>query len=138
MHRDPSRDKCQALPFGSHKENEDWPAWVTVKSAIKVIGALFSNCESIDKWNSNLVPQCFYTTLNKSYCIKGTIMQKVCFVNTYLFSKPFVQSNVFIDICLCRNPIAEAVCISEQQLCFGGTWVGYTCNGTRTLQVWRG
>ena len=31
MHRDPARDKCQALPFGSHRENNLWPAWVSVK-----------------------------------------------------------------------------------------------------------
>ena len=25
MHRDPSRGKCQALPFGSHRGFRDWP-----------------------------------------------------------------------------------------------------------------
>ena len=38
MHRDPLREKCQALPFGSHREYKDWPEWVTVKNKIKIVG----------------------------------------------------------------------------------------------------
>ena len=39
MHRDPRREKCQALPFGEHREVDSWPDWVTVKNSIKIVGA---------------------------------------------------------------------------------------------------
>ena len=87
MHRDPKREKCNALPFGSHREYQGWPNWVTVKNRIKVVGAIFSNDESLDKLNSDLVAKCFYNALQKSYGIMGTIFQKVYYVNTYLFYK---------------------------------------------------
>ena len=28
MHRDSSRNKCQALPFGDHRNYQDWPDWL--------------------------------------------------------------------------------------------------------------
>ena len=43
MHRDPGREKCQALPFGKHKEEEEWPFWITVKTSIKVVGIYYTN-----------------------------------------------------------------------------------------------
>ena len=89
MHRDPSRDKCQALPFGRHREYNEWPGWVSVKNKIKVVGAFFSNNECIDKLNTENVSKAFYYALQKSFGVKGTIFQKVYFVNTYLFSKHF-------------------------------------------------
>ena len=95
MHRDPRRDKCQALPFGSHKANKDWPEWVSVKSKMKVVGAIFSNNECIDKLNSGLVSKSFYNCLQKSYGIKGTIFQKAYFVNTFLFSKLWYTAQCF-------------------------------------------
>merc|ERR1719184_230616 len=48
MHRDPTREKCQALPFGSHREYDGWPSWVTVK----ILGVYYSNDESLEKCNS--------------------------------------------------------------------------------------
>ena len=51
MHRDPRREKCQALPFGEHREVDSWPDWVTVKNSIKIVGAWFSNIESREKLN---------------------------------------------------------------------------------------
>ena len=42
MHRDPERRKCQALPFGRHVEYVNWPEWVTVQEAIKVVGIYFT------------------------------------------------------------------------------------------------
>ena len=52
MHRDPKRGKCQALPFGKHRENLVWPEWISVKSSMKVVGAIFSNNEDFEKLNS--------------------------------------------------------------------------------------
>ena len=55
MHRDPARNKCQALPFGQHREHRNWPRWITVKDEVKIVGAIFSNQGgSIEKLNSNL------------------------------------------------------------------------------------
>ena len=55
MHRDPRREKCQALPFGTHREYKEWPDWVIVKNIVKVVGAIFSNEESLEKLNTELV-----------------------------------------------------------------------------------
>ena len=55
MHRDPARQKCQALPFGEHRKFNGWPAWVTVKNNIKVVGAIFSNNEDLEKVNTCLL-----------------------------------------------------------------------------------
>ena len=87
MHRDPLRDKCQALPFGNHRSFNSWPAWVSVKDKIKVVGGVFSNKEKFEKVNSDLVEKCFFEALHQAYGIRGTIMQKAMYVNTYLFSK---------------------------------------------------
>ena len=89
MHRDPLREKCQAIPFGEHREHLDWPKWVTVKNKIKVVGAVFSNDESFDKLNSDL------DALHKSYGVMGTIFQKAYYVNTYLFSKIWYLAQCF-------------------------------------------
>lgn len=43
MHRDPARNKCQALPFGSHRNYKEWPDWVSVKDHVKIVGAMFTN-----------------------------------------------------------------------------------------------
>ena len=85
MHRDPARGKCQVLPFGSHREFQEWPELVTVKSSVKIVGVMFSNIESLEKLNSDLVFKYFNDNLNISFGIRGTIFQKVYFVNTYLF-----------------------------------------------------
>ena len=95
MHRDPKREKCILLPFGDHREHQDWPEWVTVKNKMKVVGAIFSNNEHIDKLNSELVEQNFYCALQKSYGVIGTIFQKAYYVNTYLFSKIWYSAQCF-------------------------------------------
>ena len=60
-----------------------------------MVGAIFSNDESLDKLNSDLVAKCFYNALQKSYGIMGTIFQKVYYVNTYLFSKIWYLAQCF-------------------------------------------
>ena len=95
MHRDARSNKCQALPFGKHRRFSDWPDWVAVKDQIKIVGALFTNIGSLEKINSDLVMKNFFDTLNKSHGIKGTIIQKVYVVNTYLFSKAWVFRLMF-------------------------------------------
>ena len=95
MHRDPARQKCQALPFGEHRNISEWPEWVTVKESMKVVGAMFSNKESLEMLNTNIVAQNFYNSLQRAYGVRGTIFQKVYYVNTYLFSKLWFTSQVF-------------------------------------------
>ena len=87
MHRNPLREKCQALPFGSHRTFQDWPAWITVKDKIKVVGGIFSNKEDFGKVNSEYVATCLNGAFHRSYGIRGTIFQKAYYLNTYVFSK---------------------------------------------------
>ena len=110
MHRDPARDKCQALPFGHHRLFNSWPEWINVKNKIKVVGAIFSNNEDIDQLNSNLVSQNFFNTLSKSYGIRGTILQKAYFANTFLFSKLWYLGQCFkIDRKVLENIMSKAL-----------------------------
>ena len=110
MHRDPARDKCQALPFGHHRLFKSWPEWINVKNKIKVVGAIFSNNEDIDQLNSSLVSQNFFNTISKSYGIRGTIMQKAYFANTFLFSKLWYLAQCFkIDRKVLENIMSRAL-----------------------------
>ena len=109
MHRDRSRDKCQALPFGNHRDNVTWPAWVSVKKQMKVVGAIFSNDESLEKLNSELVFKCFNLAYQKSWGIKGTIFQKAYFVNTFLFTKLWYTAQFFkLDEKMIKKMIVKA------------------------------
>ena len=110
MHRDPSRGKCQALPFGKHRSFTGWPSWITVKNEVKIVGAMFSNRGELDKLNGNLVSKCFFDFLHKSYGVKGTILQKVYFVNTYLFSKIWFTAQCFkIEKRILENILSKAL-----------------------------
>ena len=95
IHRDPAREKCQALPFGEHRNISEWPEWVKVKESMKVVGAMFSDKESLEMLNTNIVAQNFYNSLQRAYGVRGTIFQKVYYVNTYLFTKLWYTSQVF-------------------------------------------
>ena len=69
-----------------------------------------SNNESIDKLNSDLVSKCFFNTLQKSYGIKGTILQKVHFVNTFIFSKLWYTAQCFkMDANMMKNLLSKAL-----------------------------
>ena len=95
MHRDPTREKCQALPFGRHREHTEWPDWVTVKSEIKVVGIVYTNKQDkFEELNMDQVQNCFYMSLRNSAGIKGTLMQKVYCVNTYMFTKIWYTAQV--------------------------------------------
>ena len=62
---------------------------------MKVVGAMFSNEESLEILNMNLVAQNFYNSLQRAYVVRGTILQKVYYVNTYLLSKLWYTSQAF-------------------------------------------
>ena len=63
---------------------------------MKIVGVIFSNFENLEKINSELVFKSFNDKLHASYGIRGTILQKVYFVNTYLFSKLWYVAQCFI------------------------------------------
>ena len=93
-----------------HRENRVWPVWVTVKNSMKVVGAIFSNNECLDKLNSDLVSKCFFMAYSNSWGIKGTILQKVYFVNTYLFSKLWFTAQCFkLDLKMLNNILSKAL-----------------------------
>ena len=95
MHRDPGREKCQALPFGKHKGEDRWPTWVTVKTSIKVVGIFYTNeHQNLEKINQEQVEKNFYMTLREMTGMKGTILQKVYCVNTYMLTKLWYTAQV--------------------------------------------
>ena len=111
MHRDPKREKCQALPFGKHRQFNNWPDWITVKDAIKVVGVWFGNREAdFETLNSKLVAQNFYNALQSWLGTRGTIFQKVYIVNTFLFSKLWYLAQVVkLDEKVLKTLLAKAL-----------------------------
>ena len=98
MHRDPSRGKCQALPFGSHRQYEEWPTWVTVKNEINVLGIWYSNRESLEKCNSKEVFDVVNNHIMGKFSMRGTPLQKAAYANTYIFSKIwYVAQTIKLD-----------------------------------------
>ena len=98
MHRDPSRGKCQALPFGSHRQYEEWPTWVTVKNEINVLGIWYSNRESLEKCNSKEVFDIVNNQIMGKFSMRGTPLQKAAYANTYIFSKIwYVAQTIKLD-----------------------------------------
>jgi hypothetical protein len=76
---------------------------------MKVVGVMFSNNEPLEKINSDLVLQCFFSALNNSFGIKGTIFQKAYFINTYLFSKLWYSAQLFkMDKKILENILLKA------------------------------
>ena len=89
MHLDPRRGKCQALNFGSHRNYTAWPAWLTIKEVVNIIGILYSNVKdkSLEQVNSDFVKNKVLGKLFAASGIRGTVLQKTQYVNTYLLSK---------------------------------------------------
>ena len=96
LHRDKTRKKCNVLPFGSHRDFQNWPVWVNKVSKIRIIGAIFSNEDDISRLNSKEVERCTLARIYSSVGIRGTLLQKVYFLNTYIFSKLTYLAQVFI------------------------------------------
>ena len=67
-----------------------------VSDEIKVVWAIFSNKGDLEKKNSELVSQCLFDILNKSYGIRRTIFQKTFFVNTYMYLKVWYLAKCFM------------------------------------------
>ena len=84
------------LLFGSHRDFMEWPDWVNKVSKIRIIGAIFSNDQDIEKLNTKEVERCTLARVYSSIGIRGTLLQKVYFLNTYIFSKLTYLAQVFI------------------------------------------
>ena len=89
MHRDPTREKCKALTFGTHRNYNQWPTWVTLATIVKILGILYSNdkLQTLEKLNSDMVKENVLVQLHGAYGMRGTVMQKVHFANSIVMSK---------------------------------------------------
>ena len=89
MHLDPKRGKCQALTFGVHRNYTAWPAWLTVKEIVNILGILYSNIKNktLEQVNSDHVKNKVLGKLFAASGIRGTVLQKTQYANTYLLSK---------------------------------------------------
>ena len=74
------------LPFGSHRNFTSWPDWVNKVSRVRIIGAIFSNEGNIALLNSKEVERCTLARIYGSASVRGTLLQKVYFLNTFIFS----------------------------------------------------
>ena len=98
MHREQKREKCQAVPFGSHRSYANWPDWITVKNEVKILGINYSNFESLEVCNSRLVLTTVNNHLMGNFGIRGTPMQKISYVNMHVFSKIwYIAQSIRLD-----------------------------------------
>lgn len=95
LHRDVSRKKCNVLTFGSHRKFDGWPPWVNKVSKTKIIGAVFSNLDDIEHLNSMEVQRSALARIHGSLGLRGTLLQKAYFLNTFVFSKLTYLAQVF-------------------------------------------
>ena len=101
MHRDPTRQKCQALTFGTHRLYNQWPPWVTLTSVVKVLGVLYSNDpqQTLEQVNSEMVKESALHQLYGAYGMRGTVMQKIYYVNTFILSKIwYVAQTIMLEV----------------------------------------
>ena len=100
MHRDPIREKCQALVFGSHRLYQNWPDWITLKNVIKILGVLYTNDPllTLELVNGNKVKEIVLEMLHAAYGMRGTVLQKIYYVNTFILSKIwYVCQTIMLD-----------------------------------------
>ena len=100
MHRDPAKEKCQALTFGSHRQYQNWPAWISLKSVVKIVGILYTNDPnlSLEVVNGEKVKDAVSTALHGSLGVRGTPLQKIHHVNSNILSKLwYTGSTILLD-----------------------------------------
>ena len=95
LHRDVSRKKCNVLTWGSHRSFSQWPSWVNKCSKTRIIGAVFSNNEDIELLNSMELQRSTLGRIYGSLGLRGTLLQKVYFLNIFVFSKLTYLAQVF-------------------------------------------
>ena len=95
LHRDVSRKKCNVISWGSHRNFSQWPPWVNKCSKTRIIGAVFSNNEDIELLNSMELQRCTLSKIYGSLGLRGTLLQKVYFLNIFVFSKLTYLAQVF-------------------------------------------
>ena len=96
LHRDVARKKCNILSFGNHCQYKNWPHWINQVEKIKIIGAYFLNRGNLEWENSNYVKNKCIEKINSNWGLKGTLLQRVYYVNTFCLSKLNYISQAFI------------------------------------------
>ena len=95
LHRDVTRKKCNIISFGNHRNCNDWPDWVNQVQKTKIIGAYFVNEGNLEWENSVYVKNKCLQKINENWGLKGTLLQKAFFVNTFCLTKLNYVSQVF-------------------------------------------
>lgn len=95
LHRDVTRKKCNILSFGNHRNCKDWPVWVNQVQKTKIIGAYFINEGNLELENSKYVKSKCLEKINTNWSVKGTLLQKAFFVNTFCLTKLNYISQAF-------------------------------------------
>ena len=100
MHMDPSRQKCHALCFGSHRNYQHWPVWISCKDVVNILGILYSNVKekTLEQVNSENVWNKVLKKLYAATGIRGTVIQKTIYANVFLLSKVwYVAQSIILD-----------------------------------------
>ena len=95
LHRDVARKKCNVLSFGSHRGFTQWPLWVNRVTKTKIIGGIFSSDGNIEHLNSIELQRNTLSKIYGSMGLRGTLLQKVYFLNIFVFSKLTYLAQVF-------------------------------------------
>ena len=95
LHRNRELKKCNLLNFGSHRDYQGWPTWVNKCHVMKVVGGIFIDEGSLEKVNSGLVKTKCIGKMLENWGLRGTLSQRVYFVNTFCLSKMNFISQVF-------------------------------------------
>ena len=100
MHMDPNRKKCQALCFGSHRNYDHWPIWISKQDIVNILGVLYSNVKekTLEQVNSENIKNKVLKKLFAASGIRGTILQKTVYANVFLLSKVwYVTQSIILD-----------------------------------------
>ena len=95
LHRDVARKKCNILSFGKHKKVRLWPTFVNQVNKTKIIGAFFLNEGNLEIENSIYARNKCLDKIKANWGLKGTLLQKVYFVNTFCLTKLNYISQAF-------------------------------------------
>ena len=87
LHKDKSLKKCNVISFGNHRQYNNWPFWVNVTDKVKIIGGIFGNSCNIEHENSKIVKNKVLGKLFENWGMRGSLSQKVYFVNVFCLTK---------------------------------------------------
>ena len=85
LHKDKSLKKCNVISFGNQYNN--CPFWFNVTDKVKIIGGIFGNSCNIEHENSKIVKNKVLGKLFENWGMRGSLSQKVYFVNVFCLTK---------------------------------------------------